>query len=480
VAPASPCSPYRPTVSLPSRPRNGRVWIPRLVRGVAAAQATPPFQWRVITQRVRWRAGDVIQFQGGLAPQVAGAQAGVPLPWNLARKGARARWRLASTGYPPPPAPIEPWTRPVRATISIESLRRRAGRVWLPQTARTAPPPPPPLILLPPGAPIPWNIVRYSGSSRHSVWRLASLGYTPLVTPTVPHRASVTIESLRRRQGRVWAPTWFEPGVAPPERTPLNWSIARLRSAARRGSAHVATWVVPTAPQAFHTPLNWSIVSRHGERRALARAGRAWSPHVPQVAPTLGYHVYSNRGTMWYIDYDNPIATVYDLTWTSGPLSYPDTWQFGVRAFNQYGEEQNLDCYVELILDANGNNITNRPNPPTGLRAFATAGGGARVEWIYPRVLGPTAPTGFHVYIGAGATPAYGTPAATVGYGAAVMNSYVANLTGLSNGVVYAIGVRAFNATAEEPNTNTVSITASNVGPTAVVNLSVVATAQAG
>jgi hypothetical protein len=180
---------------------------------------------------------------------------------------------------------------------------------------------------------------------------------------------------------------------------------------------------------------------------------------------------------MPYIDYSAPIATVYGLTWTSPPLSYPDTWLFGVRAFNAYGEEKNLDAYVKIILDPTGADITNRPNPPTGLRALATAGGGVRVEWIYSPTTGPMAPTGFHVYIGTGTMPGYGAAAATVGFNSRVLNSFVANLAGLSNGVTYAIGVRAFNAVAEEPNTNVVRVTADATGPAPVDGLTVTATA---
>ncbi len=91
---------------------------------------------------------------------------------------------------------------------------------------------------------------------------------------------------------------------------------------------------------------------------------------------------------------------------------------------------------------------------------------------------GPTVPAGFNVYIGVGAVPDYGSPAAVVSYTSGILNSFVANLTGLSNGVTYAIGVRAFNTTAQEPNRNVVTITAVSVGPTAVVGLS--ATAMAG
>jgi hypothetical protein len=189
------------------------------------------------------------------------------------------------------------------------------------------------------------------------------------------------------------------------------------------------------------------------------------------------YHIYSNTGVGDPINYTTAIATTGLLEWTSSPLSYPGTWRFGVRAFNPVNglEEENLDCSVTIILDAGGNDITNRPLPPQALRAFATAGGGIRVEWAYNTINPSPIPTGFHVYIGTGGTPSYGSPVATVSFQASIAGTFVANLSGLVNGTVYTIGVRAYNATAEEPNTNTVNVTAAAVGPTAVIDLSATA-----
>jgi hypothetical protein len=161
-------------------------------------------------------------------------------------------------------------------------------------------------------------------------------------------------------------------------------------------------------------------------------------------------------------------------TWTTPDLVAPGTWRFGVRATDGNGEEQNLDCAVTIALDAAGNDITNRPAPPVGLRAFPLAGASVRVEWYYPPARGAGAPTGFHVYIGAGATPDYATPAAAVAYGAGVLNTFVADLSGLTDGMGYSIGVRAFNASGEEANTTTVSVTADATGPLPVSGLTAI------
>ena len=54
---------------------------------------------------------------------------------------------------------------------------------------------------------------------------------------------------------------------------------------------------------------------------------------------------------------------------------------FGIRAFNSNGEEQNLDCAVTIVLDATGNDITNRPLPTDRTPGFAMPNGSIRVEW---------------------------------------------------------------------------------------------------
>ncbi len=215
----------------------------------------------------------------------------------------------------------------------------------------------------------------------------------------------------------------------------------------------------------------------HG-RRSLPHRGSVWSgASLGLVADPggLAYHVYANSGAGDALNYMSAVATVDGTTWTSSVLAAPGTWSFGVRAFDANGEEQNLDCAVTIVLDAYGNDITNRPMSPIGLRAFATAGGSIRVEWFYPPTNGPRAPTGFNVYVGMGGTPVYSAPATTVSFNTGVFNTFVANLTSLVEGTTYSIGVRACNASGEEANTTSVSILADATGPAAVDSLTATA-----
>jgi hypothetical protein len=92
-----------------------------------------------------------------------------------------------------------------------------------------------------------------------------------------------------------------------------------------------------------------------------------------------------------------------------------------------------------------------------------------RVEWFSPDgQVGPTAPTGFHVYMTAGVSVDYAAVAAAVAYAAGIRGYYAADFSGLTDGTTYAVGVRAWNASGEEPNTAAVLVTADGTGPAAV------------
>jgi hypothetical protein len=196
---------------------------------------------------------------------------------------------------------------------------------------------------------------------------------------------------------------------------------------------------------------------------------------IPPLLPTLvGYYIYSNTGANDPINYTTPIATITGfntLTWTSSPLAFPGYWKFAIRAFNQHGIEQNLNCEIDLILDSSGNDITNLPSAPTGLRAFPLKAAAIRVEFAFLPTARTKLPTGFHVYTGTGGVPSYTTPAATIPYTVGLSNSFTTTLTGLVDDTTYSIGVRAFNSVSEEKNTVFVNCTADAVGPLAVIGL---------
>lgn len=189
------------------------------------------------------------------------------------------------------------------------------------------------------------------------------------------------------------------------------------------------------------------------------------------------YHVYSNSGIGDPINYSSPIDTTGTLTYTTAPLSFPGVWIFAVRAFYVGSglEEMNVDAAVKIILDTSGKDITNSPPAPIGLRAFATLASTIRVEWTEPPSTSAKTPTGFHIYLGTTGTPDYTTIVGTVLFNTSLAGSFVYNSSPLLSGTTYAVGVRAYNSTAEESNTSTVLVVPQGTGPTAVVGLTGIA-----
>jgi hypothetical protein len=407
--------------------RQGDVWIPLSPGPSVYVPPTAIHQWTVLAGQHPWRAGRAA------VPKQHLPETPITYPWSALRSVGQHPWRA---GRAAPPRVHLPET-PVGRGWSVQQVIGR--HPW--RAGKASPP-----TVHPPETPVlrPWAVQQIIGRR----WR---------------------------QRGILWLPVHVGPFIPPPTLTPLNWKPAK-RSPWPPYRGHVWIEPLPYLPPAVpsKTPLRGMMVRRTGEAQARRPKGwiLRWAP-APIVGGslTIGYNIYANTGAGDPINYLVPIATVYGLTYTTSPLSYPGDWKIAVRAFNVYGEEKNLDCEVELILDSSGNDITNRPTAPTALRAFATVGGGIRVEWAYPPPLNPAkTPTGFHVYDGIGSVN-YISPVATVSWGSGIVNMFVANLSGLTGGTTYQIGVRAYNGTAEEPNTNFVTVTADTTGPGPVDSL---------
>jgi hypothetical protein len=181
---------------------------------------------------------------------------------------------------------------------------------------------------------------------------------------------------------------------------------------------------------------------------------------------TVTYHVYANDGLGGPVDYSTPIGTTAGLEFATDPIPPGSDFTFAVRAEDNGLEEANVDCRVRIVTDSVGADVSGRPKAPVALTVERRAGGDIRVRWLAPPS-GPS-PTGYRVYVG---TPSigYASPAADVA-------TTSADLTGLSDGVTYEIGVRAYNAAAEEPNATTVLVTADAMPPSAVDSLTILAT----
>ena len=199
-------------------------------------------------------------------------------------------------------------------------------------------------------------------------------------------------------------------------------------------------------------------------------------PLVAASGSGIVYQIYANTGIGDPINYATPIATTTTTTYTTTALNPGGTYRLAVRALDSSTGlvDQNIDCAVEIVLSAQGTDVTARPVAPIGLRAFPLAGGGIRVEWSYLSLDRATLPLGFHVYVSTSGPISYGTPQQTVVY-VRDLSAYGLTLTGYTGGVVCTFGVRAYNAVGEEPNTTTVSVVALATGPVAVDGLAAIA-----
>jgi hypothetical protein len=197
------------------------------------------------------------------------------------------------------------------------------------------------------------------------------------------------------------------------------------------------------------------------------------------VAAAISYRVYMNQGRGDPINYDTPVATVVGGSWTGAPLTVPGDYRLAVRTFDASTglEEQNIDAAVELRLDAGGRDATAVPSAPVGLRALPLAGGAARVEWASPRNDPRGRPLGFHVFrqlaIGSGGL----NMVATVPWSLGRVGRFSATLTGLADGVTYAVSVSAFNAVGES-DAAVVIVDADSTPPGLVDDLAALVTNQ--
>ncbi len=418
----------------------------------------------------------------------SGSQPG-PVNWNPARRMPRANWRSgftesgavtlsyglssmmarARTSATPHAGrvilraafpPVGPTVGALRC-LSV-GVRSRAfeGRAWIPHfAARSLQPPPLPSVKL------------VSSRVRWRPGRSAFVGRPSVATPALRRAQIVAVRPPRRGSSGSVSPFRLPLGLAGPS---LAMTRATLVPTTRSGNAPRRAGWAAILQHAGRIPSPATLAAVRIVRRPGDDATR-WRPGRLSLAQTMGiafsgrlhYDIYANDGYGGAVVYGSPIAALEATSWTTPALASPGTWSFAVRAADVNGEEQNLDCAVTIVLDALGNDVTGRPAPPSGLRAFPIAGGQVRVEWSYCPAMGPGVPTGFHVYLGSGsgALPDYTSPAAEVAYGAGVFDAFVADLAGLTDGATYSVGVRAFNASGEETNTASITVTADATGP---------------
>ena len=177
--------------------------------------------------------------------------------------------------------------------------------------------------------------------------------------------------------------------------------------------------------------VHWQPISEHGRPR-ISEHPIQHPDHT--LTCNFIYNIYSNGGTGGPVDYSTPIATTASLSYVTGTLAAPSDNTFAVRCLDPSTnlEEANTDARVRIVIDANGLDVSSRPNPPDALVVRPTANGGCKVSWSYSSAGQGGLPSGFFVYLTPGAVANYANPAATVPFvpGRA---GYTCNLTGLAD-----------------------------------------------
>lgn len=172
------------------------------------------------------------------------------------------------------------------------------------------------------------------------------------------------------------------------------------------------------------------------------------------VTPVISYRIFANDGAGGPVNYASPIATVSGLTYTGSALAHGSNTILAVRSYDSANSIDDMNMHVRqtILINSSGVNVTSVPTSPVGVTARTRAGGQAAVEWMFSPLSAPI-PTGFHVYMNSGSTVNFSlSPVATVPW-AQRRRTYGAVLSGLSDGVTYAFGVRAYNSIADDGNT---------------------------
>src|SRR5438309_1221755 len=114
----------------------------------------------------------------------------------------------------------------------------------------------------------------------------------------------------------------------------------------------------------------------------------------------IAYNIYASHGAGGPVNYAAPIATTTGLTFTTGPLPPGSDTTFAVRALDTSTnlEESNTDALVRIVLDANGADVSGRPNPPHAVVLSPAPAGSCLVSWAFAAVQSGK-PVGFQVFL---------------------------------------------------------------------------------
>jgi hypothetical protein len=173
----------------------------------------------------------------------------------------------------------------------------------------------------------------------------------------------------------------------------------------------------------------------------------------------VSYNIYSNGGTGGSVDYSAALAGTPGLSFDPGPLTTPGDYTFAVRACDTTTglEDANTDARVHVVLDVDGNDVTDLPGPPHAVYPTAGLGGSCRVTWAYRPSSDYGVPDGFQISVARNDGAANPTATATVAYSQGCV-SYCCDLPGPFEFATYTVTVRSINAVGLDRNAQSVTI----------------------
>lgn len=177
---------------------------------------------------------------------------------------------------------------------------------------------------------------------------------------------------------------------------------------------------------------------------------------------SLEYRIYGNDGAGGPVDVSTPIATTSSLSYSLPALALNSDNLFLVRTHDTVTdlEDKSVEAIIRIVIDGSGADVSNRPAPPSLVTARISAAAKAFVTWIHSKVAPGGKSVGFKVWMTAGGTVDYtASPNATVPVSFTRDYVYRTTLTGLTDGTLYTIGVRAYNATGLSVTANECQVT---------------------
>ena len=258
-----------------------------------------------------------------------------------------------------------------------------------------------------------WFKPVYAHAQSASLWRIARL-----TTSSGGQAAMVTIEQTGGSgyawTGRLGLRRYADSGSyvtaagSGPDLASCAWCLVELRyvAATEPGAAdgHVELWQNGARVLEISGVDNDALlVGRcYLDLQRLSGTTDAWVSWDTAQADAFadrGYRIYSNGGA-GSVNWIAPVASrnQFASSWTSPALGGGATHRFGVRAYNEFGEEKNINATADVTLLGSGLVSPARPNRPTDLAARPAEGGNIAISFSYDSTGEAAACSHFHVY----------------------------------------------------------------------------------